>query len=96
MKKVDQLPTGPDWMCDIVNVVGDLKGPEGGRMGEDLEHWRRNPLDCIKELIGNLAFKDKMVYEPAQFFTDKDHTTRIIDEAWTADWWWETQVSTRV
>ena len=96
MKKVDQLPTGPDWMCDIVNVVGDLEGPEGGRMGEDLELWRRNPLGCIQELIGNPAFKDKMVYKPAQFFTDKDHKTRIIDEAWTADWWWETQVSTRV
>ena len=86
LKKVDQLPTGPDWMCDIVNVVGDLEGPEGGRMGEDLELWHRNPLDCIQELIGNLAFKDKMVYKPAQFFTDKDHKTCIIDEAWTVDW----------
>ena len=83
-------------MCDIVNVVGDLEGPEGDRMGEDLELWRRNPLECIKELIGNPAFKDKMVYGPAQFFTDKDHTNRIIDEAWTADWWWETQVSTHL
>ena len=94
LKKINQLPTGPDWVCDIVNIVGDLEGPEGGRMGE---LWCHNPLDCIKELIGNPAFKDKMVYEPAaQFFIDKYHTNCIIDEAWTVDWWWKTQVSTRV
>ena len=93
LKKINQLPTGPDWVCDIVNIVGDLEGPEGGRMGE---LWCHNPLDCIKELIGNPAFKDKMVYEPAQFFTDKYHTNCIIDEVWMVDWWWKTQVSARV
>jgi hypothetical protein len=96
MKKIDQLPTGPDWVCDIVNVSGDLEGEDGERMGEDLELWRRNPLECIQELIGNPSFKDKMVFEPAQFFTDEACTNRLIDEAWTGDWWWKAQVSSRL
>jgi hypothetical protein len=96
LKKIDQLPTGPDWVCDIINVSGDLEQEDGERMGEELELWRRNPLECIRELIGNPSFKDKMVFEPAQFFTDEAHSIRLIDEAWTADWWWKAQVSSRL
>ena len=93
MKKIDRLPSGPDWVCDIVKVAGDLDGEDGERMGEELDLWRRNPLECIQELIGNPLFKDKIVFEPAQFFTDEACSNRLIDEAWTADWWWKAQVS---
>ena len=96
LKKIDQLPTGPDWVCDIVKVSGDLQAEEGEMMGEELDLWRRNPLECVQELIGNPAFKDKMVFEPAQFFTDKGCSNRLIDEAWTADWWWKAHVSSRL
>ena len=96
MQKINQLPTGPDWVCDIVNVSGDLEAEDGERMEEELELWRRNPLECIQELIGNPSFKNKMVYEPAKFFTDRACTNRLIDEAWTADWWWKVQVSTHL
>ncbi|KAF8804478.1 hypothetical protein BYT27DRAFT_7258947 [Phlegmacium glaucopus] len=91
LKKIDQLPTGPDWVCDIVTVTGDREGEDGQKMNEDLELWRHNPLECIQELIGNPAFKDKMSFEPAQIFTDEGCTNHVIDEAWTADWWWKTQ-----
>jgi hypothetical protein len=93
LKKFDQLPTGPDWFCDVVKVSGDIWGDGGEMMGEELDLWRRNPLECIQELIGNPAFKDKMMFEPAQFFADEACTNRIIDEAWTADWWWQAQVT---
>ena len=89
MKKIDQLPTGPNWACDIVNVLGDLEGPDGEMIGEELELWRRNPLECIQELFGNPSFKDKMMFEATQYFADEACTNRLIDEAWTADWWWE-------
>jgi Plavaka transposase len=93
LKKIDQLPTGPDWVCDIVKVTGDLQAEDGEMMIEELDLWHRNPLECIQELIGNPAFRDKIVYEPARFFTDEACTIRLIDEAWTADWWWKAQVS---
>jgi Plavaka transposase len=96
MQKINWLPTGPDWICDIVNVSGDLEGEDGERMGEELELWRHNPLECIQDLIGNPSFKNEMVYESAQFFTDRACSNRLIDEAWTADWWWKVQVSSRL
>lgn len=93
LKKIDQLPTGPDWVCEIVKVSGDVEAEDGETLGEELELWHRNPMECIQELIGNPAFKDKIVFEPGQFFTDEGCTNRIIDEAWTADWWWKAHVS---
>lgn len=63
-------------------------------MEEELDLWRCNPLKCIQELIGNPSFKDQIKYEPCQFFTDEACTNWLIDEAWTADWWRKTQVST--
>ena len=93
---MDQLPTGPDWVCDIVKVTSDINGENGETMGEELDLWCRNPLECIQELIGNPLFKDKMVFEPAQCFTNEACSNCVIDEIWTANWWWKIQVSTRL
>ena len=60
---------------------------------EDLELWRRDPVECVKELIGNPAFKEFMSYVPERVYVDNKGQERIYDEMWTGDWWWETQVS---
>jgi hypothetical protein len=49
-------------------------------------------VECVRELIGNPAFADSMEYAPERIYTDKAKTNRVINETWTADWWWETQV----
>jgi Plavaka transposase len=59
---------------------------------ESLELWRRNPVDCIKELFGNPAFKNVMRYAPERHYADQEAKIRVYDEMWTADWWWERQV----
>jgi hypothetical protein len=92
LKKIDQLPTGPDWVCQMVTVEGDRIGEDGKNMTEEVELWRRDPLECIQELIGNPAFAEDIAYEPEMVFADAAGENRIVDEAWTADWWWETQV----
>jgi hypothetical protein len=92
LKKVDQLPTGPEWKCDIVKVAGDRLGEDGCIMMEALELWRCDPIECIQELIGNPTFKDSMAYEPVRMYLDEAGTNRIFCEAWTGDWWWKTQV----
>ncbi|KAF8986147.1 hypothetical protein BDQ17DRAFT_1393693 [Cyathus striatus] len=53
--------------------------------------YRLNPVECIKEHIGNLAFKDNLVYEPCKVFRDKDCKNREYGEMWTGDWWWDMQ-----
>jgi len=61
-------------------------------MTEDLELWIRDPVECIKELIGNPAFRDVMKYAPEKHYEDREGQHKRIDEMWTAEWWWELQV----
>jgi len=64
LKKVNALPIGPGWMCEILTVEGDVIGEDGKMMTEEMELWRRDPIECVKELIGNPAFKNFMSYVP--------------------------------
>ncbi|KAF8798866.1 hypothetical protein BYT27DRAFT_7032834, partial [Phlegmacium glaucopus] len=88
LKKVDQLPTGPSWHCEIIDVVGDKLGNDRKEMHEKVELWRRDPVDCVMELLGNPAFKEFISYTPERVFSDNAGKERIFDEMWTADWWW--------
>lgn len=59
---------------------------------EKLELWRRDPVECVKELMGNPALKDSIQYAPGKQYTDAEGKNRVYEEMWTGDWWWETQV----
>ncbi|KAF8067066.1 Zn-finger domain-containing protein [Lyophyllum atratum] len=93
LKKIDSLPTqSPEWMCDIVTAAGNRLNEDGQPMAaENLELWRRDPVECIKELIGNPAFHDAMTYTPERVFTDEEGTNCVYGEASSGDWWWDTQ-----
>jgi len=43
-------------------VVGDKLSDDGEKMHKKLELWRRDPVDCVKELLRNLAFKEFISY----------------------------------
>jgi len=93
LQKVDDLPHGAAWHCKKVTVQGNREDENGQIMHEDVELWMRDPVECIKDLIGNPLFKDHMVYAPSRAYTDRAGLHRVIDDMWTADWWHETQVS---
>ena len=76
-----------------MRVDGDRVGEDGVPMFEDLELWMRDPVECVKELLGNPAFKDFMSFVLERVYAEGNGTNRIYDEMWTADWWWKTQVS---
>ncbi|KAH9951748.1 hypothetical protein B0H21DRAFT_775908 [Amylocystis lapponica] len=84
----------PGWACEPWDVQGDVMDECGNLMTESLELWKRNPVECIRELIGNPMFKDHIRYAPEKLYTNelKRPDTRIYDETWTGDWWWDTQV----
>ncbi|KAG2737915.1 hypothetical protein P692DRAFT_20883099 [Suillus brevipes Sb2] len=91
-EKIDALPTkGPEWQCDMIAVAGDQVDPNGEMLSVELELWRRNPIDCVRELMGNPTFREKIAYAPEQAYEDIKGTARIYDKMWTGDWWWETQ-----
>ncbi|KAG6809061.1 hypothetical protein H0H92_001751 [Tricholoma furcatifolium] len=96
LKKLDALPTGPEWICDIIEVSGNQMGNNREKMKESLELWRRNPVDCIRQLIGNPAFNGHIAYQPEKVYGDREGQERIFDEAWTADWWWQTQLQHKI
>ncbi|EPQ49998.1 hypothetical protein GLOTRDRAFT_26531, partial [Gloeophyllum trabeum ATCC 11539] len=92
LQKIDSIPTqGTKWHRDIVTVGGDRFNEDGKIMQEELELWRRDPVDCIRELIGNPAFRDNLVYVPERVYRDDASRVRVYDEMWTADWWWDIQ-----
>jgi hypothetical protein len=76
-----------------VKVEGDRVGDAGETLSENVELWMRDPVECVKELVGNPAFKDFMSFVPERVYTNEKGTNRIYDEMWTGDWWWKTQVS---
>ncbi|KAG1898632.1 uncharacterized protein F5891DRAFT_1129435 [Suillus fuscotomentosus] len=90
-KKLDKLPTGPGWTCEIVTSTGDRVGGDRKPLTEQHELWRRDPVECVRDLIGNPAFKDYLSYVPEQVFADPQGKTRVYDEMWTGDWWWNMQ-----
>jgi Plavaka transposase len=60
---------------------------------EKLELWRRDPIECVSELMGNPMFKDVLKYAPEKAYLDEEKYCHVYDEMWSADWWWDTQVS---
>ncbi|EIW75743.1 hypothetical protein CONPUDRAFT_131960 [Coniophora puteana RWD-64-598 SS2] len=58
---------------------------------EELIVWKRDPVECVKELIGNPTFREMMQYAPEKVYEDMEGECRIYDEMWTGDWWWNLQ-----
>lgn len=78
-----------------MEIVGDVFQVKDGEMipkTESIELWMRNPVECVKELLEDPRFKDDIRYAPEKMFTDETMRVRAIDEMWTGDWWWATQV----
>ncbi|KZV79624.1 hypothetical protein EXIGLDRAFT_631645 [Exidia glandulosa HHB12029] len=91
LKKIDSLPQGVAWQVEKICITGDVIGADGQKETEDVELWYRNPVEVVKELLGNALFEDFLVYEPLRAWLDESKRTRVLSEMWTAEWWWEVQ-----
>ncbi|KAI6101513.1 hypothetical protein EDD16DRAFT_1696818 [Pisolithus croceorrhizus] len=91
LKRVDKLRTGPAWTCEIIDVCGDIVSEDGRLKHEEVELWRHDPVECVRELMGNPAFRDVMSYVPERAYADANGETHIYDEMWTGNWWWDVQ-----
>ncbi|KAJ7766420.1 hypothetical protein DFH07DRAFT_867038 [Mycena maculata] len=96
-EKIDSLPGGIQWHCKHLDTKGDLpdldKDPTGATMRrEQNKLWWRDPVECVAELMGNPAFRDAMRYVPQKSYADKDKKIEVVNEMWSANWWWEIQV----
>ncbi|KAI6029102.1 hypothetical protein BKA83DRAFT_4461835 [Pisolithus microcarpus] len=91
LRCVNKLRTGPAWTCEMIDVCGDIVGEDGTLKHKQVELWRRDPVECVQELMGNPVFRDAMSYVPEHAYTDANGENRIYDEMWTGDWWWDVQ-----
>ncbi|KII83453.1 hypothetical protein PLICRDRAFT_85659, partial [Plicaturopsis crispa FD-325 SS-3] len=77
---IDELPGGIRWKCEDVHVQGDLLDDDGKTRSETLEMWFRDPVECVRELMGNPAFRDVMAYAPERLFSDEAGEDKVINE----------------
>ncbi|KAF8157945.1 hypothetical protein B0H34DRAFT_626329, partial [Crassisporium funariophilum] len=85
LDKIDSLPRGVDWACIDIEVEGNMpdfeKDPSGNTMHcKAVELWFWDPIECVRELMGNPAFRDMMKYAPKHIYMDKHGKTQVINE----------------
>ena len=78
---------------EILEATGDELDETGKPRKETVKVWMRDPVECIRELVGNPLFKDFLHYKPIRLYADEDGTNRIYENMWTGNWWWDTQVN---
>ncbi|KAJ7052173.1 hypothetical protein C8F01DRAFT_998440 [Mycena amicta] len=87
-KKIDSLPSGPKWECELITITGDTKDEAGKPRTEEIEFWRRDAVECLEEIMGNPAFKKHMRYAPQHVYRNGPGDNREYSEMYTADLWW--------
>ncbi|KAI9061956.1 hypothetical protein FKP32DRAFT_1574810 [Trametes sanguinea] len=89
-QKIDALPPGKaSWKVEVMEATGDKLGEDGKPRTERIELWSRNAVDCVRELMGNPAFRESLVYSPQRSYVDEEGRGRLYDNMWTGDWWWD-------
>ncbi len=87
--------TSPKHLHALVQSMDDGLNAEWRKDTLDIEgikceFWCRDPLQCIRFIIGHAPFKDHLKYAPEKVYGDGG---RLYNEMWTGDWWWREQVS---
>ena len=83
----------------LLNSMDNSLGPETWKAAEvtlsglQVPFFYRNPLACVEYLIRQRAYRSDMVFAPERLYEGDE---RQYGELHTADWWWKTQVCTRL
>ncbi|KAG5634137.1 hypothetical protein H0H81_003197, partial [Sphagnurus paluster] len=91
LQRIDALPREPDWKCTALRVTGDQKDTSGNPHTDELELWHRDPVECIRELMGNELIGKDNAYAPCQIYCDENRTNCEYGQMNTANWWGDTQ-----
>ncbi|KAF8482331.1 hypothetical protein JB92DRAFT_3085801 [Gautieria morchelliformis] len=91
LRKINALPSGPEWTCHTFVVHGDQLDYNGEKCTEELDIRCRDRVVCVNELLANPLLHEHMKFAPEKLFTDDSKEDQIINEMWTAQWWWDLQ-----
>ncbi|KIY71495.1 hypothetical protein CYLTODRAFT_390132 [Cylindrobasidium torrendii FP15055 ss-10] len=89
---IDQLPKGAGWKYTPLTVHGDVIGEgETRTLDEVVEVWHRDPVEVVRELVGDPTFEGHIKWSAQKVYRDKTRTCRSFSEMNTGEWWWELQ-----
>ncbi len=57
------MPTGPEWICDVIQVQTGFNA-DGTPRTKEVQLWRRNLVDCVRQIIGDPTFDGNIAYGP--------------------------------
>ncbi|KAF8488230.1 hypothetical protein JB92DRAFT_2563717, partial [Gautieria morchelliformis] len=81
LQLIDAIPpVGPEFKCMNIKVRGNVLDADGEPIIEELELFHRDPVECVRELLGNTAFRDVMRYAPERTYVDEKHSERIYND----------------
>jgi len=66
--------------CEELEITGDEWDDKGKLKSEVFQLWKQDPVECIKELIGNQAFRNNLRYSSQWAYEDENGETQIFDE----------------
>lgn len=53
-------------------MTGDEKDEDSKLRKKEVELWKQNLIECIRELMGNSHFAEHMKYAPEWVYTDEN------------------------
>ncbi|KAI0696250.1 hypothetical protein BC835DRAFT_1214307, partial [Cytidiella melzeri] len=80
LNNIDSLPRGPGWQCKTFEATGHECDEEGKEHVEVFELWKRDPIECIRELLSNPSFSCHMKYKPERRYEDEWMKKPILSE----------------
>ncbi|KAI0676310.1 hypothetical protein C8Q78DRAFT_1084559, partial [Trametes maxima] len=80
------------WTLEVFEAEGDELGEDGQPKKERVELWKRDAVECVRDLMGNAAFRGCIRYKPERQYADPEGKTRIYGNMMTANWWWDVQM----
>lgn len=72
---------------EYITVHGDLVDDDGEPLPQEMEMWVRDPVECVRELLRNPAFKDVTDYRPRKIYQDRAKKERYFGEMSSGKWW---------
>ncbi|KZT53153.1 hypothetical protein CALCODRAFT_440577 [Calocera cornea HHB12733] len=84
----EHLPPAPRFQVTQIEVEG-----ASGMDSETLELWGRDPLDCVRELLGDPLLNGHIDYAPRRDYVDGSCSERLYSEYATGNHMWTTQAS---
>jgi hypothetical protein len=83
--RAEALPTGPPWMCKLIETVYPTK--------HKIYLYYRDAVECLRSLMRNPLLKDYIEFTPRRLYKSAEKLARVYTEWLSGDAAWLMQVT---